>query len=332
MKKRMSIVLLLVAVMMTACGKTNETTVDTNVNKPVEEVGSVKDPTTTPEVSEPVPTPEPEVPAAPVVSDKIDLIVDVDIPVGGQSEKVEFPELHLYVTGDLVEQVNAATTRYEIPNATIHFTVFARYFQGPDYCWETYQVPHYETANYGRYLVDIDYQEKISYGATYITVYDTEMEAGIKFEVSIGTVNETAPTDEERTYVKQYALAEAEYIKEQVAAWSQDFVPGSGTEVGTAAPVETASGEIPYGWYICADINKYMNINIEDGEFDVIMFGDSGTSGSVDHMYSIVWVEGNTYSIELSEKYGIATLMDGSIQVTADKDELKMYEGSYVVQ
>lgn len=253
MKKKMSIIILLMmVVMLTACG--TKETVDADMNNQSTEEVYAKDPATVPEVSELVSTPEPEAPAAPVVSDKIDLIVDVDIPVGGQSEKVEFPELHLYVTGDLVEQVNAATTRYEIPNAVIHFTVSARYFQGPDYCWETYQVPHYETANYGRYLVDIDYQEKISYGATYITVYDTEMEAGIKFEVSIGTVNETAPTDEERSYVKQYALMEAEYVKEQVAAWSQDFVPGSGTEVGTAAPVETVAEEKVYALDACPDI------------------------------------------------------------------------------
>lgn len=62
MKKKMSItILLMMAVLLTACG-TKETTVDTDANKPTEDV-SVKDPTTAPEVSEPVSTPEPEVPA-----------------------------------------------------------------------------------------------------------------------------------------------------------------------------------------------------------------------------------------------------------------------------
>lgn len=276
MKKKMSItILLMMVIMLTACG-TKETTVDADANMPTEEV-SVKDPVTVPEASEPVSTPEPEVPAAPVVSDKIDRIVDVDIPVGSQSEKVELPELHLYVTGDLVEQVSSGTTKYEIPNAAIQFTVSARYFQGPDYCWETYQVPHYETANYGRYLVDIDYQEEISYGATYITVYDTEMEAGIKFEVSIGTVNETAPTDEERIYVKQYALAEAEYIKEQVAAWAQDFVPGSGTEVGTAAPVETVAEEKVYALDAYPDITVTLSYS-DDGTVEILCLSPSDST------------------------------------------------------
>lgn len=331
MKKRMSIVLLLVAVMMTACGKTNETTVDTDANKPVEEVSSVKDPITTPEASEPVSTPEPEVPTIPVVSDKIDRIVDVDIPVSNVAEKADFPELHIYVSGEMVEQVANGTAKYEIPNDTIRLWISVGYFKDPEPCWESTLAPHRETADFGRYIVDIDSHEDIFYGTNNITVFDTELEAGIKIEVALGTVNETAPTDEQRTYIKQYALAEAEYIKEQVSAWPQDFVPGSGAEVGTAAPVDVALGEIPYGWYICADINKYMQINVEDGEFNVIMFGDSSTNG-VDYMYDIVWVEGNTYSIELGEKYGIATLTDGSIQVTADKDELKVYEGSYVVQ
>lgn len=326
MKMRKMSVLLMVVVMLTACG--TKETVDTDVNKPVDKE-VVNDLVATPEASEPVSTPEP---AAPVmVSDKIDKIVDVDIPVGSQSEKVGLPELHLYVTGELVEQVSSGTTKYAIPNDTIHLKISARYYKDTISCWETYQVPHYETTDYGRYVVDVDYQENISYGSTYITVFDSQLNCGIEIEVALGAVNETAPTEKQQAYIKDYALAEAEYIKEQVSAWPQDFVPVSGTEASAAAPVETASGEIPYGRYICADINKYMQITVEDGEFNVIMFGDSGTSG-VDCMFDIVWVEGNTYSIELSEKYGIATLTDGSIQVTADKDELKMYEGSYVVQ
>lgn len=342
MKKKTSIVLLLVAVMMISCGKTNETTVDTDANKPVEVVSSVKDPITTPEASEPFSTPEPDVPTIPVVSDKIDRIVDVDIPVGSQSEKVELPELHLYVTGDLVEQVSSGTTKYEIPNAAILLRVSARYFQDPELCepcWESYMAPHYETADYGRYIVDIDSHKnndseiEFFYETTNITVYNTQLCGGVTITIALNITNETAPapTDAELKYIKQYGLMEAEYIKEQVSAWPQDFVPENGTDVGTVAPVDVASGEIPYGWYICADINKYMQINVEDGEFNVIMFGDSSTNG-VDYMYDIVWVEGNTYSIELGEKYGIATLTDGSIQVTADKDELKVYEGSYVVQ
>lgn len=97
-----------------------------------------------------------------------------------------------------------------------------------------------------------------------ITVFDTQTEAGIELTISIGTVNETAPTDEERTYVKQYALMEAEYVKEQVAAWSQDFVPGSGTEVGTAAPVETVAEEKVYALDACPDITVTLSYS-DDG-------------------------------------------------------------------
>lgn len=267
MKKKMSIIiLLLVAVSITACG-TKETIVDADVNKPVEEVGSVKDPVTTPEASEPVSTPEPASPV--VVSDKIDRIVDVDIPVSNVAEKADFPELHMYVSGEVVEQVANGTAKYEIPNDTIRLWISVGYFKDPEPCWKSYKVPHYETADYGRYLVDIDYQEDTSYGSTLITVFDTEMEAGIKIEIALGTVNETAPTEKQQVYVKQYALAEAEYIKSQVAAWPQDFAPGSGAEVGTAAPVETVAEDKVYALDAYPDITVTLNYST-DGTVEIL--------------------------------------------------------------
>lgn len=252
MKKKISIVvLLLAAVMLTACGTKEDWDADRNNSV---EVVSATDPVSTPEVSEPVSTPKPAAPVLTVVTDKVDKIVGGDIPVGNVAEKVELPELHMYVTGELKEQVSSGTTGYETHYDEILLMISASYFQDPDPCWATYMVPHYETADYGRYIVDIDYQENISFGSTNITIFDSQMEAGIEMAVYLGIVNETAPTDEQRIYIKQYALMNAEYIKEQVSQWLQDFVPESGTEVSATAPVETVVEEKVYALDVYPDI------------------------------------------------------------------------------
>lgn len=317
MKKMSIVILLFVAVLLTACG--TKETVDTDVdNKTVDEV-AVNSPTAVPEASTPTSVP------APAVTDKIDIVVGKDIPCFDDDMPISsFPALHIYVTGNFVRQTDNGPFKYAIPNNNIVLDVSSSVWL--EQCAETYVIPHYETVEYGRYLVDVDYSEDINRTSTYITVYDTQINAGIRVVIGLGNEN-NIPTDEQLSYIKQYGLAEVEYIKNQVSNWPQDF---AGSE-SAAAPVDVVSGEIPYGWYICADINKYMQINVENGEFNVIMFCDSSIS-NVEYMFDIVWVEGNTYSIELGEKYGIATLTDGSIQVTADKDELKVYEGSYVVQ
>lgn len=49
-------------------------------------------------------------------------------------------------------------------------------------------------------------------------------------------------------------------------------------------------------------------------------------------MYDIVWIEGNTYSIEPRDKLGIGVIdADGNMQVTAENEELKSYEGYYQI-
>lgn len=49
-------------------------------------------------------------------------------------------------------------------------------------------------------------------------------------------------------------------------------------------------------------------------------------------IYDIVWIEGNIYSIELGDKLGIGVIdADGNMQVTAENEELKPYEGYYQI-
>lgn len=104
----------------------------------------------------------------------------------------------------------------------------------------------------------------------------------------------------------------------------------SGTTDEETASEESVQGEIPYGNYICSENGKSADINIEDGEFDVIMFEDINTASGVEGMYDIVWIEGSIYSIELGDRFGTATIdTNGNIQVTASNDELKPYEGYY---
>lgn len=329
MKRKMSVVLLMMAVLMTACG-TKETTVDTDdVNKTTEEV-TANNPVSTPEVTDPVSTPEPEVPEVPaVVSDKIDKIVDVDIPVGSQSEKVGFPELHLYVTGDLVEQVSSGTTRYSIPNDTIHLKVSARYYQDTISCWATYQVPHYETADYGRYIVDVDYQENISYGATYITVFDSQLNCGIEIDVEPGPVNETAPTDEQRTYIKNYALAEAEYIKEQVSKWPQDFVPGDSSAAPVEAPTEVVETSKVYALDVYPDITVTLNYSA-DGTVEVLC---QSPHDSTVQQRLVETSDGKLQAInENGEMFMEITVGDGKIFLDTPFMEYANFYGDYTLK
>lgn len=133
----------------------------------------------------------------------------------------------------------------------------------------------------------------------------------------------------------EYLLKNCEYIKEQIEEMLSNDASLSEEETTDedSADVEFVEGAIPYGNYICSENGKYAEINIEDGEFDVIMFGNADTGYTVDQMYDIVWIDGNTYNIELGDKFGTAMIdTNGNIQVMADNDELKPYEGYYTKQ
>lgn len=147
-----------------------------------------------------------------------------------------------------------------------------------------------------------------------LSVYDKALDKSIVTHITIrGDKNEELVS-------KNY-----DFIVEQVKSWEQNETTDEET-----ATEESVQGKIPYGNYICSENGTYTDINIEDGEFDVIMFGNADTGYVVDKMYDIVWIDGNTYNIELGDKFGTATIdINGNIQVTADNDELKSYEGYY---
>lgn len=147
-----------------------------------------------------------------------------------------------------------------------------------------------------------------------VAVYDKALDKSIVTHIIIKS------NKNEELVSKNY-----DFIVEQVKSWEQNET----TDEEITAE-ESVQGEIPYGNYKCSENGKSADINIEDGEFNVIMFEDTNTASGVEGMYDIIWIEGSTYSIELGDRFGTATIdASGNMQVTANNDELKPYEGYY---
>lgn len=319
MKKKMSVVvvcLLMAAVMLTACG--TKETVDTDVdNKTVNEV-VVNTPTTVPEASTPTSVP------APAVTDKIDIVIGKDIPCYDDDMPISsFPELHIYVTGDFVRQADNGPFKYAIPNNNIVLDVSSSVWL--EQCAETYVIPHYETTEYGRYLVDVDYSEDISRTSTYITVYDTQINAGIRVVIGLGNEN-NVPTDEQLLYIKQYGLAEVEYIKNQVSNWPQDF---AGSE-SAAAPVETpAEADVKvYSLNAYADITVTLTYS-DDGTVELLC---QSPSDATVQQKLVATADGKLQALrEGGEMFMEITVGDGKMFLDTPFMEFANYFGDYTL-
>lgn len=326
MKKKLSITILLMsAVMLTACG--TKETVDTDVdNKTVNEV-VVNKPTTVPEVSTPTSVPAPAVPA---VTDKVDSIVGIDISVAGATSEINvntFPELRMYVTGDMVEKVEEGFTRYQIPNDTTTTLQVIAGFTEDMQCFGSYMVPHYETAEYGRYIIDIDYQENISFGYTNINVYDTQSNTGIHIELNIGIINEASPTDEQRSYIKQYALMNAEYIKEQVSQWPQDFASSESVVAPVKTPAE--AGVKVYSLDAYADITVTLTYS-DDGTVELLC---QSPSDATIQQKLVTTAGGKLQALrENGEMFMEITVSDGKIFLDTPFMEYANFFGDYTLK
>lgn len=129
------------------------------------------------------------------------------------------------------------------------------------------------------------------------------------------------------TFMDEYLLRNCEYIKEQIEKGAGNDNQAA-EEAETELPEGSAQGNIPYGYYKCAENGKGADIDVEDGEADVIIFDGEHWEG----MYDIIWTGGNTYRIELGEISGTAVMdADGNMQITAESEELKPYEGYYQI-
>lgn len=152
-----------------------------------------------------------------------------------------------------------------------------------------------------------------------VTQENTIQETTAVVETDAEQVEKTE-NDESVTEEKDVSLNESTATDEEATDTADTVEAG--------LPEGLAQGDIPYGGYECVENGKRADINVEDGVADVIQFTGENWEG----MYDIVWIEGNTYSIELGDKLGTAVIdANGNMQITAENEELKPCEGYYQI-
>lgn len=343
-KKTSVLTILTACMLLAACGKTEQQTtaeIDTN------EVAAV-----TAEVVEDTKSAEPTKETTEGYKTKAEKIAKndlVDVAVGNDVITVndvktphrefhlaDVPTVHILVPSDDIictteEGDSMHFRQYRIAVPDSENAIYCRVnLNGPDDCYCA--VRHEEAIEYGRYMLDYNWCQ--------IAIYDAQTDTAIV--VMFGAADEH--TDETSDYVASLTDANIEYIKQQVSAWNQDFIPNVEENVIDDADVSGASDNdgllecdiIPCGFYDL-DGNKYVMISTYDDDDSgecMLMFGRYDGADSPFDYYDLENVDGgNTYSATNWDKVSVTvTFSDGGMDLSEGTEELEEYNGHYTLQ
>lgn len=225
MKKKMSILLVTMLAVLSACG-----TKDSVVSTQIDAVAGTK------EVESSVNTEIPELDSTVVASGYNDL---VDWVVGEDLAVIENPTLNYMVANmppvsvklpakeaaDIVICDTGGTKYYiSVPGTEVFVCISACIMPvGNDHCVYGF---HKEFVEYGRYTIDIGNRFDINFVTTYTAIIDNEAGMSIDIVMELYDVNYTVDTlsDEDIAAYRDFQLANVEYIKQQVSSWDGSYV------------------------------------------------------------------------------------------------------------